>query len=198
MAPLFRFLRRRRADLEQIVPRESADQTIHAVFETSLGSFTAELHHAKVPYTCQSFIDLAEGTVDWPDPRTHEVQRDTPFYDGLCFHRVIEGFMLQTGCPRGDGRGGPGYEFADELVRGLRHRGPGVLSMANSGPDTNGSQIFITLADARHLDGKHTVFGRVVDGLDVVLALGEVPTDASDRPKNPVRIERLRIVRLGP
>ncbi len=192
---LFRFFRRRRTDLKEIVPREAPDQTIQAVFETSLGTFTAELHHQTVPRTCQSFIDLAEGTAEWTTPRTDEVQRDTPFYDGLQVHRVIEGFMLQTGCPRGDGRGGPGYEFADEIVRGLKHRGAGVLSMANSGPDTNGSQFFVTLADTPHLDGKHAVFGRVVEGLDVVLAIGQVPTTAGDRPKTPVLLERVRIVR---
>lgn len=128
-----------------------------ATIATELGDIVVELHADKAPHTVNNFVFLA---------------RDG-FYDGCLFHRVIKGFMAQAGDPTGTGRGGPGYRFADEIHPHLKHDGPGVLSMANAGPDTNGSQFFITHAATPHLDGKHTVFGRVIDGLDVVLAIPE-------------------------
>ncbi len=164
--------------LKEIVPKETDDH-VAVVFTTSMGSFTATLHHTKAPCTAQNFIDLAEDG----------------FYDGLCFHRVIDGFMLQGGCPKGTGTGGPGYAFADEFARGLSHDAPGILSMANSGPHTNGSQFFVTLAPTPHLNRKHAVFGKVTDGLDVVMAIGDVRTDVSDRPETDVVIERLAVIR---
>ena len=169
---------RKPGGLKDIVPKETA-QHLAVVFTTSMGAFTAELHHKKVPKTAQNFIDLCE----------------SGFYDGLLFHRVIEGFMLQTGCPQGSGHGDAGYAFADEFVWGLKHNQPGVLSMANSGPHTNGSQFFVTLGPTPHLNRKHSVFGQVTEGLEVVMAIGSVRTNGSDRPETDVVIERLEVIR---
>jgi len=151
---------------------------VRVVLETSMGDVTAVLFGDQTPRTVENFVTLT----------------GKGFYDGLVFHRVIEGFMLQTGCPQGTGRGGPGYSFADEFVPGLRHSKPGILSMANSGPDTNGSQFFITVAPTPWLDGKHTVFGEVTEGLDVVLEISRVQTDREDRPLKPVTLQRVRIL----
>ena len=183
------------SSLKDIEVHETAKQ-IDAVFHTNHGQFVVRLFHDKAPKTVQNFVDLAEGTTDWLHPRTGVSRKGQPFYDGLTFHRVIDGFMIQGGCPRGDGRGGPGYAFADELHPELRHVGPGVLSMANAGPDSNGSQFFITLDATPHLDGRHAVFGRVTEGLDVVAAIGKLRTGAGDKPLQPVVIERLDIVRI--
>ena len=169
--------------MKQIVPRETAD-TVHAVFVTNNGTFKAELFHQQAPKTVQNFIDLAEG---------HE--RHEAFYDGLAFHRIIRNFMIQGGCPDGDGRGNPGHRFEDEFHPELNHGEPGYLSMANAGPNTNGSQFFITLVPTPHLDNRHAVFGRVVEGLDVVLNIGNVPTGFNDKPIKPVVIETLTIER---
>ena len=169
--------------LKDIEARETAE-TIHANFVTSMGDFSVLLHHSQAPKTCQNFIDLAEGTAT-----------GAPFYDGLVFHREIADFKLQGGCPDGDGRGGPGYRFADEINRDLRHTVKGKLSMANAGPNTNGSQFFVTLVPCEWLDGRHAVFGSVVEGQDVVDAIGVVETDAGDRPRESVTIETVTIVR---
>ena len=163
-----------------------------AHFETTLGNFTAELFDAKVPKTVANFVGLAEGSKEWTHPKTHERQKK-PFYDGIIFHRVIDGFMLQGGDPLGQGYGGPGYQFEDEFHPDLRHDAAGVLSMANAGPNTNGSQFFVTLGPTPHLDRKHSVFGKVVSGLDVVQKIGHVPTDANDRPRTPVVINKVTI-----
>jgi peptidyl-prolyl cis-trans isomerase A (cyclophilin A) len=166
---------------------------LHAHFTTSLGSFTVRLFDQEAPNTVANFVGLAEGTKEFVDPKTREnVTR--PFYDGLIFHRVIDGFMIQGGCPLGQGTGGPGYTFADEFNPTLKHRGAGVLSMANAGPGTNGSQFFITLAATPWLDNRHSVFGEVVDGLDVVKKIGITPT-RNDRPVTPVTIESVKITR---
>jgi len=166
----------------------------YAHFDTSLGQFTAELFDTKVPKTVANFVDLAEGTKEWKHPKTGE-RHKKPFYDGIIFHRVISGFMLQGGDPLGQGYGGPGYQFEDEFHPDLRHDRAGILSMANAGPNSNGSQFFVTLAPTPHLDRKHSVFGRVVSGLDVVEKIGKVPTDGNDRPKTPVVINKLTIER---
>lgn len=158
-----------------------------AVFKTSMGDFEAELYAKECPETVWNFINLAEGR--------QETSREGNFYDGLVFHRVIDGFVIQGGCPKGNGTGDPGYRFKDEFDPALRHDGEGILSMANAGPGTNGSQFFITLGPTPHLDNRHSVFGKVVKGLDVVNTIGKVSTDAMDRPKAPVTIERLTIRR---
>jgi cyclophilin family peptidyl-prolyl cis-trans isomerase len=158
-----------------------------AIFETSLGNFEAELYAKECPETVWNFINLAEGR--------QETSREGNFYDGLSFHRVIEGFVIQGGCPQGTGTGGPGYQFADEFDAALRHESEGILSMANAGPGTNGSQFFITLAPTPHLDDRHSVFGKVVKGLDVVNKIGSVQTGPGDRPQEPVIMTRVRIQR---
>jgi cyclophilin family peptidyl-prolyl cis-trans isomerase len=148
-----------------------------AEFETNHGSFTVELFEDRAPLTTKNFIDLA----------------DKGYYDGLTFHRVISGFMIQGGCPSGTGTGGPGYRIRDEFHPALTHDAPGTLSMANAGPDTGGSQFFITLAATPWLDNRHAVFGRVVDGMDVVEKIGSVRTGAQDRPVEPVVVEKVSV-----
>jgi peptidyl-prolyl cis-trans isomerase A (cyclophilin A) len=167
---------------------------VYAHFETTLGRFTAELLESKVPKTVGVFAGLAEGSKEWKDPRTGEKQKK-PYYDGIIFHRVIAGFMIQGGDPLGIGTGGPGFQFEDEFHADLRHDRPGILSMANAGPNTNGSQFFVTLAPTPHLDRRHSVFGAVTEGLDVVQKIGKVPTDRQDRPQIPVVIDKLTIER---
>ena len=139
----------------------------YAVFDTSLGTIVVRLLEKEAPTTVANFIGLAEGTVEFRDARTGKKEK-RPFYDGLTFHRVIPDFMIQGGCPLGTGTGDPGYKFADEFHPSLKHDKPGVLSMANAGPATNGSQFFITHVATPWLDGKHTVFGQVTTGQDVV------------------------------
>jgi peptidyl-prolyl cis-trans isomerase A (cyclophilin A) len=169
---------------------------VYAHFETSLGNFTAELFDAKTPKTVANFTGLAEGSKEWKHPKTGEKSKK-PFYDGIIFHRVIGGFMIQGGDPLGQGYGGPGYQFEDEFHPDLRHDRPGILSMANAGPNTNGSQFFITLGPTPHLDRRHSVFGAVVEGLDVVEKIGKVKTGPQDRPITPVVINALRIERTA-
>ena len=166
--------------------KEPIDRPV-AVFDTTLGTFEAELYAAECPETVWNFINLAEGR--------QPTAKEGPFFDGLTFHRVIEGFVIQGGCPQGTGTGGPGYRFKDEFDPHLRHDSAGVLSMANAGPNTNGSQFFVTLAPTPHLDDRHTVFGRVTKGLDVVAAIGKVATGAMDRPVEPVVMEKITVKR---
>jgi len=164
----------------------------YAVFETSLGTIVCRLFEKEAPETVANFIGLAEGTKDSVDERTGQKTRKR-FYDGLTFHRVIPRFMIQGGCPRGDGRGGPGYQFKDEFHPSLRHSKTGRLSMANAGPNTNGSQFFITVAPTEWLDNRHTIFGEVVEGQDVADKISNTPRESSDRPKTPVVLKSLRI-----
>ena len=167
---------------------------VYAEFITSEGNFTIKLHDQETPNTVANFVGLAEGTKEWTDPRTNQkVKR--PYYDGIIFHRVIDGFMIQGGDPLGQGIGGPGYAFADEFHPALRHDKAGILSMANRGPNTNGGQFFITLGPTPHLDNRHTVFGEVSDGMDVVRKIGSVRTGDRDRPVTDVVIERVNITR---
>ena len=167
---------------------------VHAEFATTEGSFTVRLFDQEVPNTVANFVGLAEGTKEWTDPKTHE-KVTKPFYDGIVFHRVIEGFMIQGGDPLGQGIGGPGYKFADEFHPSLRHSKAGILSMANAGPNTNGSQFFITLAPTPHLDNRHSVFGEVTEGMDVVRRIGSTPTGRQDRPAKDVVINAVTITR---
>ncbi|MFT5515475.1 MAG: peptidyl-prolyl cis-trans isomerase A (cyclophilin A) [Rhodothermales bacterium] len=139
-------------------------------FNTSMGTMTARLLEKEAPLTVANFVGLATGSADWRDPKGGDtVQR--PFYDGLVFHRVIPEFMIQFGCPLGTGTGGPGYRFADEFAPGLKHDRPGLLSMANAGPGTNGSQFFITEIATPWLDGKHAIFGEITEGVDLIVQI---------------------------
>lgn len=168
---------------------------LYAAFDTSMGSFTCRLDYVEVPLTCANFVGLAEGSQHWLDPETGSIRSD-PFYDGLLFHRTITNFMIQGGDPLGTGTGGPGYAIPDEFDPALAHSTTGVLSMANSGPDSGGSQFFITLKETSWLDNKHAVFGAVVDGMDVVHTLSEVP-EVNDRPIVDVVMNQVRILRIG-
>ena len=150
----------------------------HAHFVTSKGDFRLELFEDKAPITTGNFIQLVE----------------SGFYNGLIFHRVIDGFMIQGGCPQGSGMGGPGYQIDDEFHPELKHNGPGILSMANAGPNTGGSQFFITLVPTPHLDNRHAVFGQVVEGMEVVSTIGQVQTGAQDRPVDEVVMQSVTIV----
>jgi peptidyl-prolyl cis-trans isomerase A (cyclophilin A) len=157
---------------------------IYAVFDTSEGSFKAKLFADKAPRTVENFVNLSEGT-----------KTGNPFYDGTIFHRVIPDFMIQGGCPEGTGRGGPGYKFADEFHPSLKHSREGLLSMANSGPNTNGSQFFVTVAATPWLDNKHSIFGEIVGGYDVVKKISTVPRGPQDRPLKEVQVRSVKIER---
>jgi cyclophilin family peptidyl-prolyl cis-trans isomerase len=171
------------------------DQGVYARFSTTEGDFLIKLFEKEAPKTVENFVSLTEGTKAWTDPTTGK-QVTRPFYDGLIFHRVIDGFMIQGGCPQGNGMGGPGYRFADEFSPTRRHDRAGILSMANSGPGTNGSQFFITLGPTPHLNDRHSVFGEVVEGLDIVKKIGNVQTGRSDRPVKDIVINSVKIERV--
>jgi cyclophilin family peptidyl-prolyl cis-trans isomerase len=145
--------------------------------ETNQGTIVAEMFMDSAPKTAGNFIELAK----------------KGYYDGLVFHRVIDGFMIQGGCPEGSGRGGPGYHIPDEFGKGLAHTGAGIFSMANAGPNTGGSQFFVTLAATPWLDGKHAIFGKVTQGLEVVQAIGKVRTGMGDRPVEAVVMEKVTV-----
>lgn len=160
-------------------PAQNTSMTKNPVvtFETNMGNFKAEIFQDKVPLTAGNFIKLAKDG----------------FYNNLIFHRVIDRFMIQGGDPNGDGTGGSGYEIKDEFHSQLKHNSKGIFSMANSGPDTGGSQFFITLGPTPHLDGKHAIFGKIIEGMDIVEKIGKVETDSSDRPLTPVVIKKLSV-----
>jgi peptidyl-prolyl cis-trans isomerase A (cyclophilin A) len=157
---------------------------IYALFDTTEGQFKARLYSDKAPRTVDNFVTLAEGS-----------KTGKPFYDGTIFHRVIPDFMIQGGDPEGTGRGGPGYKFADEFHPSLKHSKPGLFSMANAGPNTNGSQFFITVAATPWLDNKHTIFGEIVEGYDVVKNISQVPRNSQDRPLKEVKVRSVKIER---
>jgi peptidyl-prolyl cis-trans isomerase A (cyclophilin A) len=164
-----------------------------ATFVTNKGSFTVQLMPEHAPKTVENFVGLATGSTTWTDPRDGS-QQDGPLYPGTIFHRIIDGFMVQGGDPTGTGRGGPGYTFEDECPPG----GPtfnqvGRLAMANAGPGTNGSQFFVTVAETPWLNGRHTIFGQVIDGYDVVESISKLPTLAADKPADDVILERVDI-----
>jgi peptidyl-prolyl cis-trans isomerase A (cyclophilin A) len=166
---------------------------LYAHFTTSEGSFTVRLFDKETPNTVANFRGLAEGTKEWTDPRTGQKVKQ-PYYDGTVFHRVIAGFMIQGGDPLGQGTGGPGYTFNDEFHPTLRHGKAGILSMANRGPNTNGGQFFITLAATPWLDNKHSVFGEVTEGMDVVSKIGSAATSKpGDRPLKPITVQKVTI-----
>src|SRR5437660_11653308 len=167
----------------------------YAIFETSQGNIVVRLLENEAPKTVANFVGLAEGTKEFTNEKTGQKEK-RPFYDGLIFHRVIPQFMIQGGCPNGTGMGGPGYKFADEFYPSLKHSKAGFLSMANAGPNTNGSQFFVTVAATPWLDNRHTIFGEVVEGQEVAVKISKVPRDSNDRPREPVVIRKVRIERV--
>jgi peptidyl-prolyl cis-trans isomerase A (cyclophilin A) len=170
---------------------------VYAHITTNHGAMLARLFDKEVPKTVENFVGLAEGKKQWRNPRTNTMVR-RPYYTNLTFHRIIPGFMIQGGDPEGTGMGGPGFTFADEFNPKLRHNKAGILSMANAGPNTNGGQFFITLVPTPHLDDRHSVFGELVEGTDVLRAIGKVPTSSpNNAPLKPVVIKSVRIERVS-
>ena len=164
-----------------------------AKFTTSKGTFTVRLMPEHAPKTVANFTELATGKREWRDPRDRKT-KSQPLYDGTVFHRVIKDFMIQGGDPEGTGRGGPGYQFEDEVPPGgPSFDRPGLLAMANAGPNTNGSQFFVTVAKTPRLTGKHTIFGEVIEGMDVVETISTTPTNAQDQPTPDLVLERVEI-----
>jgi len=174
---------------------ERLSKGLYAQFITSMGEFTCVLYKDKAPETVENFVGLASGEKRFTDPRSGKKVRRR-FYNGLTFHRVKKRFMIQGGCPLGNGTGGPGYKFEDEFDPSLKHDRPGRLSMANSGPATNGSQFFVTTTPQPHLDNKHSIFGQVVEGMSTVRRIERVEKDANDKPRRPVVIRQVRIFRV--
>lgn len=164
-----------------------------AIIHTTEGDITVELYPDKAPETVANFIGLSTGKKTWTDPASNEVVNGRPLYNGTIFHRVIPGFMVQGGDPLGKGFGGPGYRFKDE-ISDLKFDKPGYLAMANSGPGTNGSQFFITVVPTQHLTGKHTIFGYVTKGMDVINKIISKPTAPGDRPLDPPSIKSIDII----
>ena len=179
-----------------VFPARGADKNapLYATLKTSMGELGVRLFEDKAPKTVANFVALAEGSREWIDPKTQEKVKRA-LYSGTIFHRVIPGFMIQGGDPLGNGRGGPGYRFEDEFHPDLKHNKAGILSMANAGPNTNGSQFFITHRATPYLDGRHSVFGEVVKGQEVVVAIAGVARDAGDRPVKDVVLKEVVISR---
>ena len=169
---------------------------VYAILETTMGRMVCRLFADKAPRTVENFIELAEGRKEWTDHNTNEYVK-RPFYNGLAFHRVIPDFMIQTGAHLADGSFRQSESIADEFGPGLKHDRAGILSMANAGPNTGSSQFFITHRATPHLDGKHAVFGRVVEGQEVVVAIGNARRDASDKPLQPVLLNKVTIERVS-
>ncbi len=179
------------ADAKEAKTQTKKEKQMIAVFETNKGTFKIKLFSDKAPKTVENFVGLAEGTKEWTDPKTGSKVKK-PFYDGLTFHRVIPNFMIQGGCPLGTGTGGPGYRFEDEMSD-LTFNKAGLLAMANAGPNTNGSQFFVTVTATPWLNNRHTIFGEVVDGMDVVTGIENVKTGPMDRPAEAVVIKHVKI-----
>jgi peptidyl-prolyl cis-trans isomerase A (cyclophilin A) len=177
---------------------EPLPENLHATLHTNHGDIRVQLFPNHAPKTVRNFVELADGTREWTDPRTR-AKRNDPFFDGLSFHRVISGFMIQGGCPLGTGTGGPGYDFDDEIHPELAFNKPYILAMANAGKrmgkGTNGSQFFITIGPTPHLQGKHTIFGEVEDAASraVVDAIAGTRTGPGDKPVTPVVIEKVTV-----
>ena len=182
------------ADLPEYLKDIPGKGKLIATFETSMGTIHCELYEAQTPVTVANFVGLATGKKPWKNPKLNSVAKNTPFYDGIVFHRVIPEFMIQGGDPLGVGTGGPGYQFQDEFVPELRMK-PGVLAMANAGPGTNGSQFFITEVAPEHLNDHHTIFGQCKE-LDIVKSIARVPQDERNKPNPPVTINKLTISRM--
>ena len=184
-------------------PQATAAAMIHpngptVVMDTSMGRITCQFFQKEAPKTVANFIGLAEGTKDWTDPQTHKTMHNKPLYNGTIFHRVIPGFMIQGGDPAGTGMGDPGYQFEDEFNPDLNFDVAGRLAMANSGPNTNGSQFFITEVPTEHLNQKHTIFGQCDEpSINVVMAIARVERDPNDKPVTPVVLQKVTIVPEG-
>jgi peptidyl-prolyl cis-trans isomerase A (cyclophilin A) len=176
-------------------PAPEREPGLYASIQTSMGTIVCKLFEKEAPLTVQNFVGLARGTKEWTDPKTRQ-QVKRPLYNGTIFHRVIPGFMIQGGDPLGTGMGDPGYKFKDEFHPSLKFDQPGRLAMANAGPNTNGSQFFITEVPTPHLNGLHTIFGQVVEGQELVTKIANVPKDANDKPRTPVVIKSIRIQRF--
>jgi peptidyl-prolyl cis-trans isomerase A (cyclophilin A) len=168
---------------------------LYAVLQTNQGTIVCELYEKDAPITVKNFVDLAQGNKEWKDPKTGAMKK-SHYFDGLIFHRVIPDFMIQGGDPTGTGMGSPGYQFKDEISPKLKFDKPGRMAMANSGPNTNGSQFFITEAPYPSLDGHYSLFGNLVEGMDVLKKIARVPRDSNDRPKTPVVMEKVTIERV--
>lgn len=181
---------------QKFMTRAEKGQTLYATFITSKGTFVVKLLSKEAPRTVANFVGLATGEKQWTDPRTG-AKTSKPLYPGTVFHRVIPNFMIQGGDPQGDGTGTPGFQFRDEF-NGLEFNHTGILAMANRGPNTNGSQFFVTVARPRHLDGKHTIFGEVISGYPVVEAISTVDTGANNRPTTDVVIKKIEISDAAP
>ena len=182
------------ADLAEYTKDLKGNGKMVATFETTMGAIHCELYPDQSPMTVANFVGLATGKKPWLNPKTGTIEKGKPYFDGLIFHRVIAEFMIQGGDPLGVGRGGPGYQFGDEVQNGLK-MAPGVLAMANAGPGTNGSQFFITEVSPDHLNGKHTIFGQCKE-LDIVKAMGRVPQDAGNKPNTPVVMNRVTVSKM--
>ena len=174
------------------VPGEGA---LYARFVTTVGNIVIKLEEERAPNTVKNFVGLATGTQEWKDPRTGESKKGVPLYSGTVFHRVIPDFMIQGGDPLGQGTGGPGYRFKDEFHPALRHDVAGVLSMANSGPNTNGSQFFICEKATPWLDDRHSVFGKAVVGVDLIAKITHSPRGRNDRPEKEITLQQVEIFR---
>ena len=182
------------ADLAEYTKDIKGQGKLVATIETSMGTIHCELFGDKTPMTVANFVGLATGKKPWMNPKTGQVAKGTPFFDGLIFHRVIAEFMIQGGDPLGVGRGGPGYQFGDEFLPDVRMQ-PGTLAMANAGPSTNGSQFFITEVAPDHLNGKHTIFGQCKE-LDLVKQIARVPQNDQNLPNTPVTMNKVTISRM--
>ena len=178
------------AEKKAAAPATAKDMVI--TMETSEGNIKIRLFPDRAPKTVENFVGLAKGTKEWKDPKTEKPMKGKSLYEGTIFHRVIPGFMVQGGDPLGTGTGGPGYRFEDETKDTDSFDKPGILAMANAGPNTNGSQFFITAAPTPHLNGRHTIFGEVIDGMNVVTKIINAPRGAMDRPNNPPKIKKIK------
>lgn len=164
-----------------------------AIMKTTMGTIELELYGDKAPKTVENFVGLANGTKEWTDVKTGQKMKGKPLYSGTIFHRVIPNFMIQGGDPLGNGMGGPGYKFEDEFQSGLTFDKPGILAMANAGPNTNGSQFFITVAPTPWLNNHHTIFGRVTKGMDIVNKIVSAPRGMNDRPNHDIKITSITL-----
>jgi len=181
---------------QKVAKAASRDPGLYATFDTTMGKIVIKLYEKEAPNTVRNFVDLATGKKAWTDAKSKQVVTGKPLYDGIMFHRVIPNFMIQAGAALPDGGARIAANIPDEFGPGLKHDRPGRLSMANAGPNTGSSQFFITTVPTPWLDGKHAIFGQVVEGQDVATAIGNVQRDPTDKPLKPVLINKVTIVRV--